>query len=83
MNIIFAGTGSAFNLDSYQTNTIIQRNGKNLLIDAGSFAPLALRDIGMNYKNIDAIYVTHLHNDHVGGLEYLAFTTYFDPERPE
>ena len=79
MKLIFAGTGAAFNLDSYQTNVIIQHNGKNLLVDAGMFAPLALRDIGMTYKDIDALYVTHLHADHVGGIEYLAFTTYFDP----
>jgi ribonuclease BN (tRNA processing enzyme) len=33
----------------------------------------------MSYHDIDAIYVTHLHADHVGGLEYMAFCTYFDP----
>ena len=77
MKITFAGTGSAFNMESYQSNTIISRNDKNLMIDAGMFAPLALKEIGLSYKDIDALYVTHLHADHIGGIEYFAFTTYF------
>lgn len=79
MKIIFAGTGSAFTINNYQTNTIISRNGKNLLIDAGGDIRFSLKDIGMSYKNIDSVYITHLHADHIGGLEYLAFCSYFDP----
>ena len=35
MRIGFAGTGSAFTMKNYQTNTLIEQNGKYLLIDAG------------------------------------------------
>jgi ribonuclease BN (tRNA processing enzyme) len=38
-----------------------------------------LNDNGLSYRNINAVYVTHLHGDHVGGLEYLALCSYFDP----
>jgi len=79
MKIIFAGTGSAFTMENYQTNTVIQRNGKNLLIDAGMDIRFSLRDVGMSHKDIDALYITHLHSDHVGGVEWLAFITFFDP----
>lgn len=79
MKITFLGTGSAFTTKNFQTNTIIERNGKRLLIDAGSDIRFSLQNIGLNYLNIDAIYVTHLHADHVGGMEYLAFCNYFDP----
>ena len=79
MKIIFAGTGSAFTMENYQTNTVIQRNGKNLLIDAGMDIRFSLRDVGMSYKDIDSLYITHLHSDHVGGVEWLAFITFFDP----
>jgi len=79
MNITFVGTGSAFTMRNFQTNTLIERNGKKLLIDTGSDIRFSLRDIGMNYLNIDAVYITHLHADHIGGAEYLAFCNYFDP----
>jgi ribonuclease BN (tRNA processing enzyme) len=80
MKIIFVGTGSAFTLNNYQTNTVISRNGKNLLIDAGGDIRHSLKFSGMSYKDIDAIYITHLHSDHLGGLESLAFCSYFDPK---
>ena len=79
MKITFVGTGSAFAMRNYQTNTLIERNGKKLLIDVGSDIRYSLRDIGMNYLDLDAAYVTHLHADHIGGMEYLAFCNYFDP----
>jgi len=76
--IIALGTGSAFTLgDNWQTNFIIQRNGKNLLVDCGSDIRWALKDHGFSYKDIDGVYVSHAHADHVGGLEFLGFTRYF------
>ena len=79
MKITFAGSGSAFTKRNYQTNLIITRNRKHFLIDAGGDIRFSLDDIGMSYKDIDALYITHLHGDHIGGLEYLAFCTFFDP----
>jgi len=83
MKFTFVGTGSAFTLNNFHTNTIIERNGKKLLLDAGSDIRFALKNIDMSYKDLDAVYITHLHGDHCGGLEYLAFTTYFDPSVEE
>ena len=83
MKITFAGTGSAFTMNNYQTNTIISKNGKHFMIDAGMDARHMLRDISLSYKAIDALYITHLPADHIGGVEWLAFTTYFDPSVKE
>lgn len=83
MKIGFAGTGSAFTMKNFQTNTLIENNGKYLLIDAGMDIRFSLATMGLSYKDIDALYITHLHADHIGGVEWLAFTTYFDPSVKE
>jgi len=79
MKLTFLGTGSAFALNNYQSNMLLEIDGKKLLIDAGGDIRHSLKAVGMSYKDIDAIYISHLHADHVGGMEYLALASYFDP----
>ena len=81
MKLIPIGTGSAFTMENFQTNLLVEQNGKRLLIDAGGDVRFALKDLGLAYQDIDALYLTHLHADHLGGVEYLAFTSYFDPSK--
>ena len=54
-----------------------------MLIDCGTDCRHALRNFGIRNSNItqklDAVYISHLHADHIGGLEWLAFCTYFNP----
>src|SRR5271157_1140338 len=80
MKIIALGTGSAFTMKGKQTNFIIQHNGKNLLVDCGSDIRFSLQDHGFKYTDIDAVYISHCHNDHIGGLEFLGYTRYFTRE---
>lgn len=75
--IIALGTGSAFTMQNWQTNFIIKRNGKNLLVDCGSDIRWSLRDQGLTFKDIDGVYISHAHADHIGGMEFLGFTRYF------
>ena len=81
----FLGSGSAFTLDpnNWQSNMLItnEETGKNLLIDCGSDIRFSLKDAGLVPADIDAIYVSHPHADHIGGLEYMAFSTCFMPHR--
>lgn len=79
MKIKFIGTGSAFCEKNFQTNVVIERNGKRFLIDGGTDLKWALKGVGLSNKDIHAIYVTHLHSDHMGGMEMVAFKDYFDP----
>lgn len=83
MNIQFLGTGSAFCKKNYQTNFLIQEDGKRLLIDAGTDIRWSLNNLAYDYRDIDAIYITHLHADHIGGLEYIALSSYFAPKKDE
>lgn len=79
MKLTFLGSGSAFTTgDNFHSNMLLEsENGKRLLIDCGSDARHSLAKIGLGFADIDAVYISHLHADHSGGLEWLAFTTKF------
>ena len=80
--LTFAGVGSAFApKEFYQTNAVITEGGKHLLIDCGSDARFSLAEIGVEVKDIHGVYLSHLHADHAGGLEWLGFVTYFTPKQ--
>ncbi len=82
MQLIFLGTGSAFTVgaDNYQSNLLLTlENGRKLLIDCGSDIRHSLHKFGMSYLDITDIYISHLHSDHAGGLEYIGLNTLFDP----
>jgi len=53
---------------------------RRLLMDAGSTIAEALDVNGLVPTDIDSIFVSHLHGDHVHGLEYIGFKTFFIPE---
>lgn len=76
MKITIVGCGNAFSAKSYNQSMLLEENGRKLLIDAGYQVPEALREAGIDFRDIDDIYISHLHADHVGGLEYFAFQRY-------
>ncbi|MFD1176123.1 MBL fold metallo-hydrolase [Paenibacillus puldeungensis] len=71
------GTGGAFAKKYFNNNGLLCTEDFTLLIDCGITAPLALHQLGKPLEKIDAILVTHIHGDHVGGLEELAFRMKF------
>jgi ribonuclease BN (tRNA processing enzyme) len=86
MKLAFTGVGGAFaSPEQYQTNAVMIADDGCLLIDCGSDARHALAEQGIKLPDIKAVYISHLHADHVGGMEWLAFCTYFNPnlERPQ
>lgn len=59
---------------------VIERDGRpELMIDCGQEALTAFQ--GHYGAMPDAVFITHVHMDHVAGLERLFFATYFDPAR--
>jgi hypothetical protein len=82
----FLGSGSAFTNPqkdkNYQSNMILTtKSGKKLLIDCGTQCHQALDTANIVFSEIDAVYISHLHADHIGGLEELAFKTYFSGQK--
>ncbi|MDY7013453.1 MAG: MBL fold metallo-hydrolase [Cyanobacteriota bacterium] len=82
MKLMFLGSGSAFTVgaDNFQSNMLLSdERGNKLLIDCGSDIRFSLYEAGLSYRDITDIYISHLHADHVGGMEYVGFATFFDP----
>jgi hydroxyacylglutathione hydrolase len=71
------GTGSAFATKYDNTNALITCNGYQLLGDCGMTAPRTLHKLGIPFDRIDGVFISHLHADHVGGLEEFAFQMYY------
>jgi phosphoribosyl 1,2-cyclic phosphodiesterase len=74
----FLGVGSAQAVELGSSGAVLERDGKPmLLIDCG---PETLTRYEAIYATMpSAIYITHTHMDHVGGLERLFYRAYFDP----
>lgn len=79
VSITFLGTGGAFtdHRDNYHNNAIIHTKGGLVLIDCGGTAPQALRELGIAPSEISVVILTHLHGDHVGGLEQLIWERFY------
>lgn len=84
MKITFLGSGSAFCMDNWQSNMLIEMescegypDGVKMLFDCGGDIRWSLAEHELKATDIDAVYISHLHADHIGGLEWLAFMSYF------
>ncbi len=58
--------------------SLLQLGGKNILIDCGLGVTRSCVEAGVVLKDIDAIFITHLHSDHLlelGPFLYTAWTT--------
>lgn len=74
MKVIVLSSGSKGN------TTYIECGNTRILIDAGNCCKYIvdkLKDIGINGNDIDAIFITHTHSDHIKGLK--VFINKFNP----
>lgn len=72
-----AGTGNAFAKTFFNNNAMIESPNHRFMIDFGQTAPLALHQLDVPMNEINDVLITHLHSDHCGGLEELAFQSMF------
>ena len=72
--IVLLGTGcpSPSHL-RYGPSSLIEYKDEKILIDAGSGVTQRLSQVGVKPSEIDAIFITHLHSDHIVDLSTLYF----------
>ena len=75
--VTFIGTGGAFSRRYGHTNALVEAGGVQLMIDFGFLTPPRLERYGHSLDQITHVAVSHIHADHVGGLEELAFASRF------
>jgi len=73
----FIGTGDAFSRRFGQTNALIEADSMRLMIDFGHLTPQRLEEADYSLADITHVAISHIHADHIGGLEELAFLTRF------
>lgn len=75
--LLILGTGHSEAIEHWNTNAMIATAKGNLLIDCGFTIKYALRDQGLALPDIDAVFITHVHGDHVFGLERIGYESRF------
>jgi hypothetical protein len=74
----FLGTGGAFSRRYGTTCSLVTfPSGERWLIDCGRQAPDQLWEAGLDWHEIAGQIVTHVHGDHIFGLEDFAFQRYY------
>jgi ribonuclease BN (tRNA processing enzyme) len=82
MKLRFIGCGDAFGSGGrFNSCFLLDRGERSVLIDCGASSMIAMRQQGIDPNDIAAIFVTHLHGDHFGGLPFFILDAQFYSRR--
>ena len=81
-SITFLGTSDGLpSPDRLHASILVRLAGKTILLDAGEPCSHTLKHRGESFDDIDAIFITHPHSDHVGGLPMLLQSMWLEKRR--
>ena len=81
-SVLFLGTGDAFcNGGRLHTAFHVAADGYQALVDCGATTIAVMRHLKMDIAAIDAIFISHLHGDHFGGIPFLLMDACFNAPR--
>lgn len=81
MKLTVLGSGSTIPHPTRSSSAYwLETSGGTILLDCSAPAPLRMAQEGLNWPNLDAIWISHFHLDHCGGLApFLAGTKHAEP----
>lgn len=81
MTLQFLGAGGAFSRRYGTTCSLLRsRNGEGWLIDCGRQAPDQVAAAGLSWHELRGQIITHVHGDHVFGLEDFALMRFYETQ---
>jgi len=82
IKVTLLGTGTPQPLmERFGPSILVQAGGETLLFDAGRGCLQRLRQLKLEYDKITALFLTHLHSDHIVGLPDLWLTGWLITKR--
>lgn len=73
--ITLLGTGSPdLRMDRFGPSILIEAGKEKLLFDCGRGATLRIQQLGLDWNDVTALFLTHLHSDHIVGIPDLFLT---------
>jgi len=72
VKVTFVGSGDSFGAGGrFTTCIMVDAPGVRFTIDFGVSSLIALSRLGIDHNSIDAVFLTHFHGDHCGGVPFL------------
>src|SRR4029079_4872177 len=82
MQLTIIGCGDAFGAGgSLHTSFYVRSSASTFLIDCGASTLIGMHRLGLQPNDIYAVFVTHLHGDHFGGLPWLLIDAQYASKR--
>ena len=78
ITVTILGTGTPFvDAERFGAAVLVDAGGKKLLFDCGRGVVIRLKQAGISPEQIDGLFLTHLHSDHVVGIPDLWLSGWF------
>lgn len=82
IKVTLLGTGSpAPVMNRFGPSTLVEAGGQKFLFDAGRGALQRLTQVNVNWRDVQGVFLTHLHSDHVVGFPDLWLTGWLVGQR--
>src|SRR5437773_1357243 len=80
IKVTLLGTGGPSpRIERFGSSTLVEAGGERLLFDCGRGASIRLWQLHLPLSAVTAVFLTHLHSDHVVGIPDLWLTGWLSP----